>query len=200
LPSPMMVSRYWGAPIPSSRYRPSPILVWPPFCTIASVGKVASGIGHRETIIGKGQYGESVIGEGQYREGYHRGGSISGRAVSGPTKSKRKMRSVESCQDPRKLLTVRNAASPCTIARVRGPRGAIGQWISTRIGPASPQCTCDHRTLPFVGRRPPDAPFGSRFRTIGRFPVFMWRASTHVITRARASPPQSGYPPDLQNT
>jgi len=86
----MMVSRYWGSPIPSSRYRPSPILVWPPFCTIASVGKVASGIGHRETIIGKGQYRESVIGEGKYREGYHRGGSISGRAVSGPTKSKRK--------------------------------------------------------------------------------------------------------------
>ena len=153
--------------------------------------------------------GESGIGNrssgNHHREGSvwgigHRGGSISGRAVSGPTKSKRKMRSVESCQDPRKLLTVRNAASPCTIARVRGPRGAIGQWISTRIGPASPQCTCDHRTLPFVGRRPPDAPFGSRFRTIGRFPVFLWRASTHVITRARASPPQSGYPPDLQNT
>jgi len=28
LPSPMMVSRYWGAPIPPSRYRPSPTLVW----------------------------------------------------------------------------------------------------------------------------------------------------------------------------
>ena len=62
----------------------------PPVCTIASVGKVASGIGHRDTIIGKGQYRDSLIGEGQYREGYHRGGSISGRAVSGPTKSKRK--------------------------------------------------------------------------------------------------------------
>jgi len=206
LPSPMMVSRYGGAPIPPSRYRPSPILVWqcalmlavrrrraqqaamifagpprveaahyvwcssatkrrarlrramapradarrvtmlrslthvgegterraprrpsrctapearraqdgelpyraeparltseapyatrgeggggrhpPPFCTIASVGKVASGIGHRETITGKGQYRESVIGEGQYRGGYHRGESVSGRAVSGPT-------------------------------------------------------------------------------------------------------------------
>jgi len=62
-PPPMMVSRY----------RPSPILVleW-------------------ESVIGAPQYRESVIGEGQYREGYHRGGSILGTALSGPTKSKRK--------------------------------------------------------------------------------------------------------------
>ena len=60
----------------------------PPFCTIASVGKVASGIGHRETIIGKGQYRESVIGEGQYREGYHRGGQYREGQYRGRLKAK----------------------------------------------------------------------------------------------------------------
>ena len=63
LPLPMMVSRY----------RPSR-------CSFGSA----------ESVIGAPHYGESVIGEGQYREGYHREGSISGTAVSGPTKSKRR--------------------------------------------------------------------------------------------------------------
>jgi len=118
------------------------------------------------------------------------------------SKSRSRLEIFSNLAKPRKLplVFVRNAASPCTIARVRGPCGAIGSWISARIRPASAQSTCDHRTSPFVGLRPPAAPFGSRFRTIWRVPVFLWRDSTHVITRARASPPQSGYPPDLQNT
>ena len=34
-------------------------------------------------------------------------------------------------------------------ARVRGSRGALGLWISARIGPAGPQSTCDDRPPPF---------------------------------------------------
>ena len=107
-------------------------------------GEVASGIGHRETIIGKGQYRESVIGEDQHREGYHRGGTIWGRAVSGPTKRKRKCR--------------RKPVWQCSAVRARGR----GQCSELSLG----QCSPTH-PLPPSPRRPdadPNRGSGSRQR------------------------------------